>query len=217
MPLPLASQQLQESGALDLKSISVCDTLSALPNYTPRRGCIDMSKFEEIAESAIDNYGIVTAAEAVKMGVALKDVHEWVHCGRLEKVGRGVFRLRNYPYNEYCHYAEAVALVGEGAWICGDSVLAMHNLALVNPPCTYVATTKRVWRTLPEWIVVVKKDSDENKDDYNGIPCQNLASVFIESKGRMMHDRLHQAITEARARGLLSISDNERIRKALKV
>ena len=70
-----------------------------------------MSKFDEIAELAIDNYGIITAAEAVKLGVALKDVHEWVHGGRLEKVGRGVFRLRNYPYSEYCHYAEAVALV----------------------------------------------------------------------------------------------------------
>ena len=31
-----------------------------------------MSKFDEIAELAIDNYGIVTAAEAVKVGVALK-------------------------------------------------------------------------------------------------------------------------------------------------
>ena len=122
-----------------------------------------MTKFAEIAELAVDNYGIVTAAQAVRMGVALKDVHEWIHSGRLEKVGRGVFRLRNYPYSEYCHYAEAVALVGEGAWICGDSVLAMHNLALVNPPRTYVATTKRVRRQLPEWIDVVRKNSDDSK------------------------------------------------------
>ena len=41
-----------------------------------------MSKFDEISEVAIDNYGVVTAAEAVKMGVALKDAHEWVHSGR---------------------------------------------------------------------------------------------------------------------------------------
>ena len=68
--------------------------LSALANYTLNRGRIDMSKFDEISELAIDNYGIFTAAEAVKMGVDLKDVHEWVLNGRLEKVGRGVFRLR---------------------------------------------------------------------------------------------------------------------------
>ena len=191
--------------------------LPVLSNYTLNGECIDMSKFDEIAELAIDNYGIITAAEAVKLGVALKDVHEWVHGGRLEKVGRGVFRLRNYPYNEYCHYAEAVALVGAGAWIYGDSVLAMHNLALVNPLCTYVATVKRVRRMLPEWIAVVKKNGDENKDDFNGIPCQNLASVLIEAKGRLMLERLHQAIVEARGRGLLSIRDNERIKKVFNV
>ena len=176
-----------------------------------------MSKFDEISELAIDNYGIVTAAEAVRIGVALKDVHEWIHSGRLEKVGRGVFRLRNYPYNEYCHYAEAVALVGDGAWICGDSVLAMHNLALVNPLRTYVATTKRVRRTLPEWIEVVKKNGVADKDDFNGIPCQNLASVLIEARGHLMLERLHQAITEARGRGLLSVPDNERIKKEFNV
>ena len=176
-----------------------------------------MSKFDEIAELAIDNYGIVTAAEAVKVGVALKDVHEWVHSGRLEKVGRGVFRLRNYPYSEYCHYAEAVALVGDGAWIYGDSVLAMHNLALVNPLCTFVATVKRVRRTLPEWIEVVMKSGAEDKDEFNGIPCQNLATVLIEAKEHLMLERLHQAIAEARGRGLLSVPDNERIKKEFNV
>ena len=176
-----------------------------------------MTKYDEIAERAVENYGIVTAAEAVSLGVALKDVHEWVKIGRLEKVGRGVFRLRNYPYNEYCHYAEAVALVGEGAWLCGDSVLAMHNLALVNPPCVYVATTKRVRRTLPEWIRAVKKGSDSERDDYNGIPCQNLASVIIAARGRLMLERLIQAIREARGRGLLSVSDNEKIKKEFNV
>ena len=191
--------------------------LPALSNYALNGEYIDMSKFDEIAELAIDNYGIVTASEAVKLGVALKDVHEWVHNGRLEKAGRGVFRLRNYPYSEYCHYAEAVALVGDGAWIYGDSVLAMHNLALVNPLCTYVATVKRVRRTLPEWIEVVKKSGTEDKDDFNGIPCQNLASVLIEARGRLMLERLHQAIAEARGRGLLSVPDNERVKKEFNV
>lgn len=172
-----------------------------------------MAKFDELADRAVENYGIVTSAEATEMGIALKDVKEWVDNGRLEKVGRGVFRLCKYPYNEYCHYAEAVALVGEGAWICGESVLAMHNLALVNPLYTFVATTKRVRRTLPDWIKVIKKASEQDKDDYNGIPSQNLASVFIEAKGRLMTDRLQQAIGEARKKGLVSVGDNERLKK----
>ena len=172
-----------------------------------------MTKFEEISEIAVDNYGIVTSAEATKIGVALKDMQEWVRNGRLEKAGRGVFRLSQYPYKEYCHYAESVALVGEGSWICGESVLAMFNLALVNPLKTHVATTKRVRRTLPEWIDVVRKSSDEHKDDFNGIPIQNLATVFIEAKSFLMRDRLLQAIKEARGRGLWTLDDDLRIKE----
>ncbi len=56
--------------------------LPALANCPSKRGSIDMSKFDEIFELAIDNYGILTAAEAVKMGVDLKDVHEWVYSAR---------------------------------------------------------------------------------------------------------------------------------------
>ena len=47
-----------------------------------------MTKFDELADRAVENYGIVTSAEATAMGIALKDVKEWVDNGRLEKVGR---------------------------------------------------------------------------------------------------------------------------------
>ena len=178
---------------------------------------IDMGKYQDIVERAIDNYGIVTSAEATAMGVALKDICEWVSNGRLEKVGRGVYRLSQFPMNELCHYAEAVALVGKGSWIWGESVLAMHDLALVNPLYTFVATTKRVRRNLPKWIKVVKVDSDADRDSFDGIPCQNIASVFIEAKGRIMFERLVQAVKEARNRGLLAVDENARIKKELKI
>ena len=42
-----------------------------------------MTKFEEISEIAVDNYGIVTSSEATGIGVALKDMLEWVRNGRL--------------------------------------------------------------------------------------------------------------------------------------
>ncbi len=41
--------------------------MSALSNYALNGECVDMSKFDEIAELAINNYGIVTAAESVRL------------------------------------------------------------------------------------------------------------------------------------------------------
>ena len=63
-----------------------------------------------------------------------------------------------------------------------------------------------------DWIEVVRKTSDEHKDNFNGIPIQNLASVFIEAKRFLMRDRLLQAIKEARGRGLLSLDDDSKIK-----
>ena len=50
-------------------------------------------------------------------------------------------------------------------------------------------------------------------DEFNGIPCQNLASVFIDYKDSLMRDRILQAIQEASNKSLLNVSDMERLRK----
>lgn len=176
-----------------------------------------MTQFDELAEKAVDNYGYITAADITAMGIALKDVFEWTKSGRLLKIGRGVWRLEHFPFSEYDHYAEAIALVGPDSWIWGESVLAMHNLALVNPLFVYVATKRRVRKELPNWLKVIKLPRSAVIDDFDGIPCQNLASVFIDSKGKLMTDRLLQGIKEARNKALLTVNDMVLLRKEFKL
>lgn len=172
-----------------------------------------MSQYDDICEMAIGNYGLVTTAKAEGLGVARKDLGEWVHLGRLERLGRGVYRIAHYVPTEYDRYAVAVALVGEGALLWGDSVLAMHNLALVNPLCVSVATGKRVRKKMPDWLKVVKAPANARAEVFNGIPCQDLASVFRDMRGKIMTDRLLAAMREADRRGLLRRRDAERLKK----
>ena len=44
-----------------------------------------------------------------------------------------MYKLVRYVPTEYDRYAEAVALVGDGSFLFGEAVLAMHGLALANP------------------------------------------------------------------------------------
>ena len=106
-----------------------------------------------------------------------------------------------------------VALVGENAWLWGDAFLAMHNLALVNPARYKVATKINVRKTLPDWLEITCRFNESDVNEFNGIPCQNLASVFIEYKDALMRDRLLQGIREASNRSLLSARGMERLRK----
>ena len=172
-----------------------------------------MRQYDELCDVAVANYGLATAKSIAALGIHLKDVLEWVKSGRLEKRGRGVYRLTHYLPTEYDTYAEAVALVGDTAMICGESVLAMHNLALVNPARVHVAVRRRLRKTLPEWIEAEKATADMTEDNFNGIPCQKLAEVIRQSRGKVLTERLSTAVREAGTRGLLDVFDYEALKK----
>ena len=172
-----------------------------------------MKLYDNINAIAISNYGLITSAQATEVGVRLKDLLEWVKIGRLEKCWRGVYRLVHYLPTEYDRYAEALATVGNDAMIWGESVLAMHNLAMVNPEKIEVATTRRVRRELPTWITLIRLQDEPLQDFFNGIRCQPLAEVFRHCKGKVMTHRLAEAVREAEQRGLLGFTEAETLKK----
>lgn len=172
-----------------------------------------MTKYDELCEMAVSNYGLVTAKTIDALGIHLKDVLEWVKSGRIEKRGRGVYRIAHYLPTEYDTYAEAAALVGDTAMICGESVLAMHNLALVNPARVHVAVRRRLRKELPDWIETEKVPPDMTEDNFNGIPCQKLAEVIRQSRGKILTERLVSAVREAGTRGLLDVFEYDALKK----
>ena len=172
-----------------------------------------MKLYDNINATALSNYGLITSSQAMELGVRLKDLLEWVKSGRLEKCWRGVYRLVQYLPTEYDRYAETLATVGDDSMIWGESVLAMHNLAMVNPEKIEVATTRRVRRVLPAWIDVVKLQHEQPHDYFNGICSQPLAEAFRHCKGRVMTHRLAEAVREAEQKGLLGLAEAEALKK----
>ena len=173
-----------------------------------------MAHFDDIYELAADNYGLITSAEAKNLGVAKSELNRWVGMGRLLKRGQGVYKLVRYVPTEYDRYAEAVALVGDGSFLFGEAVLAMHGLALANPRHISVGTTKRVRRELPEWVQPVTV-SGRTVTSYEGIPSQSLAEAILECRGIVMGERLKSAVEDARREGLITKDEFEHLRKEL--
>jgi len=174
-----------------------------------------MTRFDDIYEIAADNYGLVTFAEALEAGVTSVELRRFVTTGRLERRGQGVYKLTKYIPTSYDQYAEAVALVGPGSYIHGESVLALHNLALVNPLRTSVATPKRIRKTLPDWIRVVAADSNDVIVIYEGIPCQSVCDALRYCRGRVMKDRLDDAVRKAVQEGLIDETEETSLREEL--
>ena len=139
----------------------------------------------------------------------------WCAAGRLVRRGHGVYKLARWVPTPYDQYAEAVALVGEGGYLWGQSVLAMHGLALVDPRAIEVATPKRVRRRLPAWVEPVAAPKGERATSYEGIPSQRVADAIESCASSVMLARLLEAAKQARGEGLVTADEYDRLEKEL--
>ena len=163
-----------------------------------------MTYYNDIYEYAADNFGLITSAQAKNMGIPSIELVKLAHRGRLTRIGQGVYRIHHYIPTEFDGFAAAVALVGDGAYVYGISVLAMFNLALVNPRKTTIATPVKVRRKLLPYIEVVPARSDTEVTQYEGIPSQSVADAFRTCRRSVMTERLLPAIEDARLQGLVT-------------
>ncbi len=163
-----------------------------------------MTAYEAIYEAAIDNFGLVTTSEARDLGVSEKALNALAARGRLERRGYGVYRLCRHVPTPQDRYAEALALVGAGSILHGESVLALNDLALAEPAVVLVQPTRRCRKTLPGWIRLVPPPIAAKPVLYDGIACQPVAAAIRSCRGRIMPERLSEAVKAARAKGLLS-------------
>ena len=171
--------------------------------------------YDIIYEHAADNYGLITSSEAKTLGIPNVELVKLAHRGRLRRLGQGVYRLARYIPTTYDEYAVAVVMVGNGAIVYGESVLAMHGLALVNPACIYVATQGRIRKSLPEQIKVIKLDKILNDVEYEGIPSQSVLDALLVCKGTVMTERLIEAIGDAERQGLITSTEASTARELL--
>ena len=174
-----------------------------------------MSLYDDIYEVAADNYGLVTTAEVVELGGKTKDIARFVKDGRLSKVGRGVYRIAHHVPTRYDAYAESVVLVGSDAYLFGESVLALCELVPTNPYRMFVATPKRVRKSLPDGIVVIQRAEQREVDSIEGIPSQTVVSAIRSCKGIVMESRLADAARRASELGYISASETTELLKDL--
>lgn len=135
--------------------------------------------------------------------------------GRLERRGQGVYKLARWVPTPYDPYAEALALVGDGSYLHGESVLAMHGLALVDPRTVQVATPKRVRRSLPPWVVAVPANEDGKTTFYEGIRSQRVADAIRECRKSVLPERLADVAKQARREGLVTAEEYDEQQREL--
>lgn len=166
-----------------------------------------MAAYDEIYEVAADNHGLITSAQARALGISDKEMSRLAGDGRLTRLGYGVYLIRHHVPEASDPYAVSVALVGDGAYLYGESVLAMHGLCPTDPRRMYVATPRRVRRTLSPGLVVVRRRDVGDVTTYDAVPSQTVAAAIASCVGSVLPERLRQAMAEARRQGLVSTKE----------
>jgi predicted transcriptional regulator of viral defense system len=157
-----------------------------------------------LRERALDQYGYVTTRDAAELDVPAVELRKLHQRGGLERVGQGVYRFEDVPRTPRDQFMEAVLCVGPEAVLAGDAVLALHDLALVNPRRIHVATPRRIRRRrLPDFLEVEHLPTPPRATEYEGIPTVTVADALRQCHGKLMTERLIDATREAAREGLL--------------
>lgn len=173
-------------------------------------------KYRDIVrEIALDHYGYVTTRDADQAGVPAGELPKLAARGGLENVAYGLYRVPDIPPTRYDQFAEALLRVGEGAYLHGESVLALFGLADVNLRRVKVAIRKRTRPKLPAFVELIQVRDDVPLTLYEGLASQSVAEALLECRGRIEAGNLLAAAKQARAEGLLTTAEWQRVRKEL--
>lgn len=175
-----------------------------------------MTYREVVRDIAHDNFGYVTTKEAAAWDVPGPELRKLAARGALTNVGYGIYRSTEVPAGAHDQFAEALLRVGEDAYLTADAVLALHDLALVNPRRIRVGTRRRVRAHLPAFVEVVTKDVPEAElTTYEGLRSTTVAQALLDCRGVVMRERLRDGLREAWQKGLLTPAERVRVRRGL--
>lgn len=179
-----------------------------------------MTARDDLWEVAVDQYGFITARDALDLGVSRAAIDGLLARGQLQRCGHGVYRLPKVPVSEYDPYMLAVLWVGgRHAYLSHDTALAVWELCDINPDRIHVTVPRahRVRRTGGEPYVVHREDlRPERVTWWRQIPTATPTTAIEQGiRSGVPTYLLRQALERGEGAGHVSQPERARLQAAL--
>ncbi|MGC4112219.1 MAG: type IV toxin-antitoxin system AbiEi family antitoxin domain-containing protein [Nocardioides sp.] len=176
-----------------------------------------MTYRQELWEIAAANHGVVTTRQAEEVGVPAEQLRILAARGALTRLAYGVYRHNGVPLDSRTELAAALAAAGPDAFLEGDTVLAMHGLALVNPNKIHVGTARPRRNTPPRNTVVRARPNVDEREltSYDGLRAVTVRQALIDAADHVPVERLLAAVGEAENQELLDELEATEVRGVL--
>lgn len=178
------------------------------------------SRFNQLAELAGEQFGLLTLADAHTVGYAPEYVSRLLARGQLERVSRGVYRIPFLAGGELAPYM-AAALWPQGARgvLTHETALDLWGVSDVNPTKIHVTVpaAHRPQRAAPSAYAIHREDLDpEQVTAIDGVPVVRVQTAIRQcAHDGLGADLLDQALRNGRKRGLLSSREYNQLRHEL--
>jgi predicted transcriptional regulator of viral defense system len=167
-------------------------------------------------QRAADRQGVFTLDDARRSGYSQPLVHHFVRNGRFERLGRGVYRLAEYPHEEHDRLAELSALLGADAVVSHESALTLYAITDLAPSRYHftLPRSQRYARPPANDVVIHTVSIPLDPRDVvqrHGFKTTSLARSIVDSaRAGTAPEQVQTAIRAGLDRGLVRVADLER-------
>jgi predicted transcriptional regulator of viral defense system len=175
--------------------------------------------YNTLFELATEQYGYVTAEQAVELGFAKSRLPQMAERGVAERVERGLYRFPTLPRTALDQYMQAVLWPHRAHGVISHaSALALHDLCDVNPAHIDITVPVgyRVTRVPPS-VYRLHHRTLRTVDiaRHEGIPVVTPRRAILDGiEVHIRHGLIEQAIETARRRGSITRAEAVELERA---
>lgn len=160
---------------------------------------------KRLVEVASRQAGYFSACQAIEAGYSYAAQHYNAHTENWLRVGRGIFRLPEWPSSPHEDLVRWTLWSNQRATVSHESALAVHELGDVNPASVHL-TVPPGFRAKAEGVVLHRANvQPTERQEHSGFWVTTpLRSLIDVASGSLDLDQVVSAVVEAQHRGLVT-------------
>jgi predicted transcriptional regulator of viral defense system len=168
----------------------------------PRTKVTRRPAWDRLYETAAPQSGYLTLTQAAAAGYSSPLVEHHVKARRLQRAGRGIFRLVHFPPGDDEDLVVLWLWSGQKGVLSHETALALHQLSDALPAKTHM-TVPELWRRrrlrLPRGLVLHYRDLDKKETEWHGpvpitAPLATVADVTVDGDPALAEQAAAQAV-----------------------
>lgn len=148
--------------------------------------------------------GYFTAQQARAAGYSHQAQNYHVKRGNWTRVGRGLFRLPDWPESEHDQYVYWRLWSGDRAVVSHESALALHELGEVNPAAVHLTVPPGFRAGNPAVALHKASLPPTDVEERAAFSVTTVERTLLDAAGTVGQEQLDTAVGEALERGLVT-------------